>query len=183
MMFYFSPDIVVVPPADAGFPLLEWLRFGGTVLLSLAALIFTYFQWRLKEDDFRFALFEKRYEIYKACSEFLTDIAEYGRHDRQRIEQFIVTIQQARFLFSSNVRAEISKMIQLAEKMQRFTVQHPSADYDSTNLTDEMMAMMQEHLDTAHEINVGFNRLVEKDLSFGRNLGSSFISRLRLGKK
>jgi hypothetical protein len=86
-----------------------WIQFSGmeapaeiaTVIIAAAVGFITYRQWRSAADEFRFALFEKRYEIFKATHSFMSAVAA-GEFKQTDITDFDTARTEAYFLFGND---------------------------------------------------------------------------------
>ena len=76
-----------------------------------------YLQWRTNQNKLKLDLFEKRYAVYRATTEFIGTIYREGTAKDESLQRFALAIGPAQFLFEADVDAQINEIYKRALDM------------------------------------------------------------------
>lgn len=96
-----------MPPSISGphwAQLVSWL---STPFVALVALIFggyiAWRQWKTIQDRLKLDLFDRRFAVYETARKFLGSITFNGRLEDEEVSNFIIGIQQSKWLFNDEI--------------------------------------------------------------------------------
>jgi len=103
-----------------------------TLINALLVIIITIKQYYLSRDRFKYDLFEKRYNVYKASQVFLTKFFQKATVELEDLFNFRAGTQDATFLFKDDIAKYLKKIdsqaLKLWEKKERIKDVHESKE-------------------------------------------------------
>jgi peptidoglycan hydrolase CwlO-like protein len=82
-----------------------------TPTIAVAAVYIAWQQWRTNYNKLRYDLFDKRYSVYEAASDFISSILRHGKMSEEAESTFLSGIKGSRFLFSKEVAEYFHKAL------------------------------------------------------------------------
>jgi len=95
-----------------------------TAFVALIAVYIAYQQWRTNRFQLRHALFDRRFEIYKAVQRYLSDIMTHAKLNDEGIPPLLDAYQRAKFLFGSDIPEYIDVIYKRSLNMQLYENQY-----------------------------------------------------------
>ena len=118
--------------------------------------IITFMQWKLARNKLKLDLFDKRYVVYKACTQFISAISTAGASSNEEQANFLRDTSDAKWLFN----LEIAKYINEILWETAMEIESLSADIPSTN-TQNKSNMIRERANKKIFLNKQYVRLNE----------------------
>ena len=93
---------------------LHWTAYLTAMLTPTVALLgalIAFWQWRVAENKHKFELFDRRFTVFEAVSNFTASIMTNGKAHDVEIYNFIRATREAKWLFNSEVAEYIEKQL------------------------------------------------------------------------
>jgi hypothetical protein len=117
--------INVVQNSIQGNPVIG-LDYFQKILISLIAIVTTYIafqQWKIKRQNTRMELFDKRLQVYDATIEFIGVIIAKAYPSKEDILKFEIETRNNKFLFKKDITQHLSLMRYKAKKILRYNLE------------------------------------------------------------
>ena len=93
-------ELQLIPVIDIGFKILSGLL---TLTIAGLALSIAYWQFKTARDNFRLALYQRRYDVYRGLMDLLASVANSDDDSTTALSKFHGATDQKRFLFKPDL--------------------------------------------------------------------------------
>lgn len=81
-----------------------------TPIIAVTTTLIAIFQWRLERQRWRLSLYEKRFETFRAVSEFISFLCMHGPCEHKDEIEFLQKASRNRFLFGPEIMEYIDEI-------------------------------------------------------------------------
>ena len=93
---------------------IHWTQYLTALLTPVIALfgsLIAFMQWKLARNKLKLDLFDKRYVVYKACTQFISAISTTGESSNEEQAKFLRDTSDAKWLFNLEVAKYLNEIL------------------------------------------------------------------------